>query len=399
MRTFFARLACATALGAAALTGACGEDHADVRGRPDGGSVDAGDAGLTVLACGALVPSTYDSPAFATNAKQELDLRSALQSLDGRMRAAEGTGTSIVTAAELRGIYRQGTLSLEAESTSAAQALVDGAFVAFGEAAGKTWAPDLVEGDGGDGGGDAGDAGAPASGGKYGGTYYFSPAGVDLRETTVKTLLGGAFYNHALKLARGPVTEATVDGLLASFGASPKLIAPAEPDAGADADGLIAQYAANRDDRSKAALGPYRRVRLALLGARAAAGAGAKCSADLDASLKVFFAEWEKATYASAIYYLNDAANKAIQQKGDAALHAFGQALGFLQSFRGIAQDRRKITDTQIDELVAKVGGPTAYQLVTRTSERVPRLVDAINGIAGVYGWTPDEVTSFEATF
>jgi hypothetical protein len=401
MRTFFARLACGTALACAAAVGACGEDHADVRVRPDGGGVDAGDGGLTVLACGVVVPATYESAEFATNAKEELDLETALLGLDGRMKAAEGAGTSIVTTTELRALYEQGTPSLKSASTSAAQAVVDNYFVAFGDAVGKTWSPDLVDLDGGGDAGDGGDAGAsaPLSGGKYNGTYYFSPTGIDLHQATVKTLYGGAFYNHALVLVSGPVTEATVDRLLASYGASTKFLASTDPDAGADADALIAEYASQRDDKSKAALGPYRRIRVALLSAKAAAGAGSKCADDLDASLKVFLAEWEKATYASAIYYLNDAANKAIQQKGDEALHAFGQAVGFLQSFRGVAQDRRKITDKQIDDILAQVGAPTAYQLVTQYSDRVKQLVDGINAIAVVYGWTADDVTGFEALY
>lgn len=385
----FARLALGIALASAAIASACGEDSATVRVRPDGGVADAGDAGVTVLACGVVVPSTYDSPAFATNAAEELALRSALASLDARMRAAEGTGTSIVTTAELRALYEQGTPSLKSVSTSAAQSLADSYFVAFGDAVGKTWSPELVEGDG----GDAGDAGAATSGGKYAGAYYFSATGIDLREATNKTLLGGAFYNHALVVASGPVTEATVDRLMASIGASPAFTS--DPDAGASADALIAQYAAQRDDESKPT-GPYRRIRSALLAAKTAAAAGPKCSADLEAAIKVLFAEWEKATYATAIFFLNDAAGKAIGQKGDAALHAFGQAVGLVQSFRGIAQDRRKITDAQIDDLLGKIGAATAYRLVTETSARVPQLVDGINSVAAIYGWSSADVEGFE---
>jgi hypothetical protein len=341
------------------------------------------------------VPSAYESPAFATNAKEELDLKARFDELEARMKAAEGTGTSIVTTAELRAVYEQGAPSLKSVSTSAAQAFADGYFVAFGDAMGKTWTPDLLEADG-------GDAGAPTVGGKYtGGTYHFSVTGVDLREAMQKTLLGGAFYNHALVLASGPVTEATVDRLLASSGASIKLAGNTSPDAGDEADELIAEYASKRDNKASATFGPYRRMRFALLSAKAASAAGAKCSEDLKAALSIFFAEWEKATYATAIYYLNDAAARALASppKTEGALHVYGEALGFVQSFKGIAQDRRKITDAQIDDLLAKMASPTPYQLATRTSDVVPKLVETINAIAAVYGWTPEEVDAFKKAF
>src|SRR5438876_381249 len=82
---------------------------------------------------------------------------------------------------------------------------------AVGDAVGKTWSPDLPESE----------AGAP-TGGKYGGDAIVSSIGLDLRTATEKVVLGGALYNHALVLVSGPVTQATVDRLLAIFGASPK---------------------------------------------------------------------------------------------------------------------------------------------------------------------------------
>jgi hypothetical protein len=372
----------------AAAIGACAEDSATVRVRPEGGATDAGEQ-VTLLTCGVPVPLTYDSPAFATNAKEELDLAQRAIDLDDRMKAAEGSGTSIVTADDLRAIYTQGTPSLKDASTSAAQAIVDGYFVAFGDAAGKTWAPEQIGADGG-----------PTTGGKYAGAGVVSLAGLDLREAATKVLLGGALYDHALVLASGPVTAATVDRFVAAFGATPKLSNTTDPDAGADADRLIAAYASRRDDRSKDS-GLYRRISFALRSMKAAAEAGDTCKADLDAALAVFLASWEKATYASAIFALNDAAAKALAnpQDGPGALRSFGEAVGFITSFKGLAPDRRRITDAQIDDLLASVGETTAYQLVTDTGTRVPKLVAAIQTIAGIYEFSPADVEGFEKSF
>jgi len=383
------------AAGALAAFTACGDDDNVVRTRPDGGLADATteggpvDAGPNVLACGVSVPATYESPAFATNAKAQLDLKARVLELDAKMRSTESASTAIVTGAELQAIFTAGTPSLRAVATAATQAVVDQYLVAFGDAVGKTWSPLDAE------------DGGTTTGGKYEGTYHFTAAGIDIREATQKTLLGGALYNHALTLATGPITEATVDGLLALFGATPKLANATDGDAGADADELIAEYASRRDNKASTTPGPYRRIASALRAAKAAAAAGDKCKADLDAALKIYFAEWERATYLTAIFYLNAAATNATATppKGSTALHAYGEALGLVQSFRGIPQDRRKITDAQIDALLQRIGATTPYQLVTRTSERVVAFNTAFQDIGAIYGMTQIEIEDAKKSY
>jgi hypothetical protein len=127
---------------------------------------------------------------------------------------------------------------------------------------------------------------------------------------------------------------------------------------------------------------------------KAAAAGGDRCRADLDGALKIFFLEWEKAAYASVIFYLNEAATSATAApaKSEAALRSFGEALGFVQSFRGIPQDRRKITDAQIDALLTRVSGATPYQLVTRTSTLVVAFNTAFQDIGAIYGMTQTEI-------
>jgi hypothetical protein len=367
-------------------SGACADDHATVRDRPDGGA-DSGDGGVQYLACGIPIPTTYDGSAFTTNAQEELALAADFTNLDSRMAAAEGAGTSIVTTGELAALYTAGTPSLRSDSTSFAQAVVDGYLGQFGDAAAKTWTADEPESE----------AGAP-TGGKYGAAEIVSPTGLALREATDKTLLGAALYNHALALATGPVTAATIDRLLALFGATPKFANSTDPSAGPDQDKLLAEYASKRDDKSQPS-GAYRRIKLALLSAKAAAANVATCKSDLDAALAVFFTEWERVTYASAIYYLNDANAKAlaVPQNGPIALQSLGEAQGFVQSFKGIAPDRRRITDGQIDDILGSIGNP--YLLVAHTSDRVPKLVEAIQKIQNVYSFTAADVEGFERVF
>ncbi|HEY8080001.1 MAG TPA: hypothetical protein VIF62_37980 [Labilithrix sp.] len=381
---WIAALAVTVALAGGALAGAaCGEDHADVLVRGDGGFADGGDSGaVAILSCGVAVTPTYTSDAFQTNASEELGLHAALDDLIGKMQAAEGGGTSVVTTTELSMLYTTGTPSVRSSSTTTTQAIVDGYLQQFGDAASKTWTADEPESE----------AGAP-TGGKYGGAEIVSPTGVGLRAATYGTLLGGAFYNHALAIASGPVTEATVDRFVAIWGASTKLANST------DDDKLLAAYASQRDDKSQPAPGSYRRMAVALLSAKVAAANGDKCKDDLDAAIKVFLAEWERTTYATAIYFLNDAAAKALASppNGPVALDSLGTALGLVQGFKGIATDRRKITDAQVDDIVSTIGTP--YLLVAHTSDRVPAIVEAIQKIQNVYGFTQAEVDAFERIF
>ena len=108
-------------------------------------------------------------------------------------------------------------------------------------------------------------------------------------------------------------------------------------------------------------------------------------------------AEWERTTYATAVHYLAAAATTAADPlRGPDALRAWGAALGSIQSFKGLPADKRKITDAQIDALLAKIGATTAYRLVTSPGDRALELNQAINDIALYQGFTPAEIESFK---
>jgi hypothetical protein len=386
----FKKLVVLASLGVGAAFMACAEDGSNVvRARTDGGdaALDATSDGPlpNTLACGVPIPATYDSPNFALNAKEELDLKVRVLALLDKMESAEGPTPATVTTADLTAIFTEGQPSLRSIATAFAQSTIDGYLTQFGDAAKKTWKPEDVEADAG------AEAGVPV-GGKYDNASIVNPVGVQLREATEKVLFDGALYNYALQLGSGVVTEATVDRLLALFGATPKL-ANAAQDAGPDTDVLIAEYAAKRDNKTGAP-GPYRKMRTALLVMKAAAKAGAPCQADLDGALKIFFLEWEKTAYATVIFYLNQAGTNAIAlpQKGEPALKGYSEALGFVESWKGIPQDRRVITDVQIDGLLTQIGADKPYRLVTQSGDVVGKFSTAFQQIGAIYGFTQTEI-------
>lgn len=366
---------------------ACGEDQALVRERIDGGAVSEADGGGdAALACGAVLPATYESAGFATNAAVEIAFIGRMVRISDAIKATEGPADGGVTAADLKTIYNEGAPSLRAFSTPAAAATIDGYFDTVEAAVGKTWTPADAEQDGG-----------AASGGKYG-DYYFSPKGIHLRAGVEKTLLGGAVYNRVLSLVASPVTEATGDSLVAAFGTTPTVLDGRE-DAGDGNKGLAA-YALDRDDKTSPVASQYRRIRAALLTMKGAIAGGSKCDADRDAAVATFLREWERTSFGTAIYFLSSAADTAADpQKGPQALSALSEAIGFIQGFKGLPAERRKITDAQIDTLLAKIGADTAYKLVTAPGDRALKLKEAINDIALYEELKPEEVEAFKKDF
>lgn len=373
--------------GAAITFTACDDEDVVVRSRPDGGgaSVDAGASG--VLPCGAVIPATYESPAFVTNAAVELDLRARAFEIDRKMQATEGSSTAILTTAELTAAFTAGTPSLRASSTPAVQATLDAYLDGYGDAVGRTWTPALA----------AADGGAPA-GGKYEGVFHVSKEGLDLRLATSRTLLGGAFFQHAATLAAQPVAEGTLDRLVAAFGASTSFADRTDDDAGVERDALSAALASELDDPSASPSGFYRTVRASLLTAKAAASRGEACRVELDGALTTFFDAWERTLAAHSIRDLNVASTFALATppKGPAALRSFGSAIGLVQGLRGTPSARRRITDAQIDDWLATVGVDAPFELVTDGAARATAFTSAIQKIAGVYGFSQSEVESFK---
>lgn len=390
----FTKLFLVASLAMGSAIAACGDDdNFVVRTRNDGGtdgSVEGGEGGTNTLSCGVAIPAKYDSPNFAANAKEELDLKENVLGIGDKMKTAEGATPLTVTTADLQALFTAGAPNLRSIATAYAQITVDTYLTQFGDGATRTWKPEDVEADGGSDGG--ADGGVP-TGGKYDNASILNAVGVDLREATEKVLINGSLYNYALALAGGAITEATVDRLLGLYGATPGLLNATDGDAGAESNELIAEYASKRDSKMGAP-GAYRKIRTALLVMKVAAANGDKCRSDFDGALKVFFLEWEKASFATVIYYLNQAATYAttIPAKGQLALHAYGEALGFAQSFKGIPQDRRKITDVQIDAILTRIGATTPYQLVTRTGERVVAFNTAFQEIGAIYGMTQTDI-------
>ncbi|AKT39421.1 hypothetical protein [Chondromyces crocatus] len=368
----------------------------------NGSGGNGGEGGSVQAECAPADPETYDGTNFATNAATELALRNQLNALNGLMRNAETDLTVTPTSDELVALFDAGTPSLRDATTTYYQGEIEAAFDLFAAAAGNTWTP----------------ASPPVGdGGKYG-AYIFSAHGNDLRQTVEKGLFGAAFYHHAASLSVGPIEEATIDQILAAFGAHPTFPGDSEtadPTVNPNPDRIGAQYAERRSpkdpgDSSRpldaANPGPYFRIKANLIKAQAAVRAGAECNAVRDQAIKDVLLDWERVNAATVIYYMNSAATQLTTDNAPettlaAGLHGYGEGVAFLHGFRQLPATARLITDAQIDALLelihAPIGqDPRSYELITDGSSTVPALALAIEQLATIYSFSAQDVEAFK---
>lgn len=372
----------------------------------DAGSADAsaGDAGASdsgYAACGAVIPPDYDGSGFEANAAAELSLRSALDALLKPMKdfeaaqIADAGAPSPVLAADLKAKFEAGNPSLSAVAPPEYRTLIEGFIAAYEPASGAGAYTPVAP--------------PPADGGvikdlKGEKAWVVDANGLDLRQAIEKGLYNAAFFVHALGITASgqSVTPATVDRLVASFGAHPSFqnnqSAPANKDVNA------ASYAARRDTKDPNRPGVYLRAKQALITAQATAKAGDKCGADRDKAIADFFLEWEKSQYATVVYYANNMVEKLSVGTVDqgSVLHAYGEVFGFVAGFRGAEPARRKIQTAEIDALLSKlyaaVPGPVeGFKIVTENPVSVIGNLNAVMAdIQKIYGFSAEEMDHFK---
>ena len=402
---------------------ACGDDDVATTPRPDGGTPDAtvadtgGGNDATpdgTSACGLInLPTDYVSAAYETNAKTELDLRTAFAAFlkpmsDNEAAVASGDAGVAISKSSLDALWITGTPNVKSITTTYWANRVDGWLTAYQTASNQgsmdtAMATVVTSGQT-----------SPANGGFYG-RYAYDGSLIDLRQAIEKGTYTAGFFNHAANLVTaGNLTEASIDRLLAAWGAHPSFqnshVANDAGTTSANRDIQSAGYAARRTKKDGSP-GPYTRAKAALIKAKAAIAAGAQCNAERDQAIKEFFLEWEKGTYATVVFYFSDIVTKLANPPltNDATgwtnlFHAHGECIGFLGGFKSTPQAHRKITDVQIDGLLTKAllpegGASKIVELKTNTAASVISLNGVLADIKTIYGFTDEEMTSFKVVY
>jgi hypothetical protein len=353
------------------------------------------------------IPTVYDSTGYAANVVTESQVRSQLTTLTSRMQVGRNMD-STVTLAALQNLYNGTTL--RTVTGASYQAKIDIALPELARASGKgvryAWENAPVPGS---------DGGVipTAVGGRTG--YLYDENVLELEQVVEKGLFAAAMYNHAVSLiSAGNITEATIDKLVEIYGAKPGF-GNNERNSDPNRDRFSAQYAARRSDSANAN-SIYAQIKRNLITAKAAVKAGSAFNQLRDQALADFKLNWEKALAATVINYCHSTLSGLTAPNRDdgivtGAMHAYGEAVGFLSGWRAVPASQRRITDAQIDELLDLLRAPynqtanAQSYLFLSTSSATAQLyrldgrndpnTGVIERLAQIYGFSNAEVEDF----
>jgi hypothetical protein len=261
------------------------------------------------------------------------------------------------------------------------------------KASGTTWTPSSPDGS--------------SQGGVYGG-YLFDEYGVEQEQLLEKGQFGATHYNHAVALMSGPITLATVDQLVAIFGAKPAFANSGSNNVAAEnRDRFMATYGARRDKNDGNGL--YAKIKRAFITLQAAVKAGTLYNDERNKALKDIQLIWEKINAATVVNYCHTPISKLsgtspTDADKSSSLHAIGEAIGFLQGFKTINSNYRKITDAQIDEILVLFNAPangtaSVYKFATDPVNELSKLQQAINKLQTIYGFSAQEIEDFKSNW
>jgi len=372
-------------------------------GENDVSTTPAPDLGLpSGNACNVTPAAVYTEGSLAANAATELAVVAQFNALNKVLTDAEKDPTLAPSKSDLVALLQAGNPSLATLTTPEYAARLDVLLGAFADAVGETWA--YVT--------------APAGVGGKLGTYLFNAEGTDLRQGVDKGMFGATLYRHALTIRAGGIDAAALDRLLVVYGAAPSFPGVSEGDVPVK-DRFAAQYSERRSPKASndstqpadaASPGPYFRIKSLFLHAQAALAAGTEpCRTAAAADVDVILREWETSLAATVIYYLNDASKKLgadAASETDLAngLHSYGEAVAFTAGFRGLPADGRIVSDAVIDAILSDLGAPvngpiTSYQLLTDPAATLPKFLAARDKLQAAYGFTAEELTTFETSY
>lgn len=338
------------------------------------------------------IPTSYDGSAFMANTATQQAVLTQLTALTDEAKRGRNSANT-VQRSTLEQLFAAGNPSLSATITNYFRGRMEGdggIMDELAKASGSTWSPATPDGS--------------SQGGVYGG-YLFDEYGVEQEQLLEKGQFGATLYNHAITLMSGNITLATVDQLVAIFGAKPAFANSGSNNVPAEIrDRFMANYAARRDKND--GNGMYSQIKREFIKLQAAVKAGAEYNKERDDALKAIQLLWEKINAATVINYCHSpiarlSATSPSDQDKAAALHAIGEAIGFIEGFKTINPSFRKITDAQINEILALFNAPaggiaSVYQFALDPLTHLPKLQQAIAKLQAIYGFSAQEIEDFK---
>lgn len=228
--------------------------------------------------------------------------------------------------------------------------------------------------------------------------------GVETLEVIDKGLYASALYNRIIELLSQDLNDSIIDKMVAIYGASPAFPNTTTAANTPTPDAFIANYTARRDKNDGNGL--YTKIKKSFLKLQASVRGGAQYNADKTQAIADLKLNIEKALIATAANYCHGAISKLSATSQDTttiagALHDLGEAIGFIHGFKGVDPAHRRISDAQVDQLLNYMhfppdGTPAAYLFVSQGATNLPRLIDALNLIQTIYGFSTTEMEEFK---
>jgi hypothetical protein len=336
-----------------------------------------------------VIPAEYDGASFVANTATETTVLNSLAAITTEAKKGRTNGT-VVTLESLQGLYTAGSPTLKSVSTTYFAGKMEGAggyMDELAKASGGTYAPGTPTG----------------QGGTYGG-YLFDENGLEFEQLLEKGQFGAVLYKHATDLLAGTITTATVDQLVAIFGANPTFPNTNNAAKTATPDKFMANYGARRDKNDGNGL--YTQMKNSFIKLQAAVKAGDEYKQEQKEAIDALTLTWEKINAGTVINYCHAAiatlsATNPTDTEKAGALHAYGEGVGFTYGWKTIPPAYKKITDAEIDEVLvllnAPAGGtPTSYKFVTDALTELPKLQQVITKLKAIYSFTDAEIEDFK---
>lgn len=332
-----------------------------------------------------VISDSYPGSEFQINAAAELSLVSNQNDLENLAKSVRTQGVS-VTKTELMNSFSETSNSTTAYMIEALTS-TDGYFKSLEDAsAGGTFTPGDLNNEGG-----------------YLEGRVFNEQGVEPDEYIDKGLYGGALYNAATEIMSNDIKPEDVDKLIALYGAHPDF-----PNSGSsnvtNPDVKMANYAARRDKNDGNGL--YTQFKRAAIQLKTYAAAGSSYNDEKSQALNDLKTAWEKANAATVINYCHAAISTLSSTNLSNAeiasgLHSYSEGLGFISGWRTIPQNHKRITDSQIDEILALMNAPsgqpaTSYTFVTDAPAQLPKLQSVITKLQEVYQFSNQDIEDFK---
>ncbi len=346
-----------------------------------------------------IIPTTYSNASFVVNATAQINVVNQLNDLTTEVKRGRIL-TNQLSKSNLDNLFAIGSPSLANVVTPYFKTKLEGTngwFDEIAKASNNQYLPTAPI--------------AGGNGGVYGtgsSAYLFDENGLEIEQLIEKGQFGATLYKHATDLIAGNITTATADQLLAIFGATPSFANSGSTVVAVEIrDKAMANYAARRDKND--GNGFYSQMKTQFIKLQAAVKGGQNYNKERDEALAAIKLTWEKVSAATVINYCHAvtsalSATTTTDNQKAAALHAYNECVGFIHGFRTISQTQKKITDIQIEEILALLnapynGTPTSYKFITDAVNELPKLTQIITKLQAIYGFSNAEIEDFRSNW